>query len=272
MITLKMYQKINNQMRELKIGLIGCGAIGSTIARAVDKDRRIYLEALYDIDFEKAVKLSKSLKFGPDVAKDFEEFLSYDWKLAVEAASQEAVKDYSSKILEKGDLMIMSVGALDSKLYKEIYQVAEKYGRRIYIPSGAIAGVDAVKAASLGRIYEVELVTTKNPRSLGLESKERKIVYKGNARNAAKLYPKNINVCMTLSLASIGANKVKVKIISDPSVESNTHEIYVKGEFGKLETKVENVPLPENPKTSHLAALSAIKTLQKIVEPVQIGT
>lgn len=257
----------------MKIGLIGCGTIGSIIARAVDKNPKIGIEAIFDKDLRRARDLATELEHKPKIAKDFKEFLGYEWDLAVEAASQEAVKDYAERILEKGDLMIMSVGAFcDEELYKRVCSKAEEYKRKVYIPSGAIGGIDAVKSASLGRIYRVKLRTTKNPKSLGREDMERKVIYRGCAKEAAKLFPKNMNVSITLSLGGIGAEKTEVEIVSDPKAKRNIHEIYVEGEFGKLYTRVENVPSLYNPKTSHLAALSAVKTLEKIVEPIQVGT
>ena len=102
--------------------------------------------------------------------------------------------------------------------------------------------------------------------------KKATVIFKGDAKTAQSLFPRSINVAATLSLASIGPELTKVTIIADPSIEENIHEIHVKGEFGILKTYVENLPSIKNPKTSHLAALSAIKTLKKISEHIEIGT
>ncbi len=238
----------------LKVGLIGCGTIGKILSKAVDENPKIKMETIFDKEMKKAEELFKQLKEKPKIAKSFEDFLEYEWELAIEAASQEAVRDYSEKILEKGDLMVMSVGAFkDEKFFEKVYSKAEKYNRKVYIPSGAIAGIDGIKASSSGKIYEVSLKTTKNPISLGRTDKKAKLIYDGYAEEAAQLFPKNVNVCVTLSLASLGPKKTKVKIISDPKVKKNIHEVYVRGEFGNIYVKTENLPSPSNPKTSYLA-------------------
>jgi aspartate dehydrogenase len=143
--------------------------------------------------------------------------------------------------------------------------------------------VDAIKAASIGKIYEVELITRKPPSRFisdklpaGIEinpnMKQPTVIFKGDAKTAQNFFPRSINVAATLSLASLGPELTKVTIIADPSIEENIHEIHVKGEFGTLKTYVENLPSIKNPKTSYLAALSAIKTLKKISEHIEIGT
>ncbi len=250
----------------LRIGLIGCGAIGSVIARNMDGK----VAVLFDLVEDKALKLANSLKFKPKVAKTFEEFISYDTNLVVEAASQKAVRDYAERILESGkDLMILSVGALDEEFLGRLRDVASKKGRRIYVPSGAVVGIDGIKAVS-DKISEVILTTRKNPKSFGLNVDEYRILFEGNARDAVKLYPQNVNVAATVSLAGVGFERTKVKIIADPSVNENVHEIRVLGEFGEIITIAKNVKLSE--RTSYLAALSAIRMLKNLEDVVVIGT
>lgn len=155
---------------------------------------------------------------------------------------------------------------------------------KVYIPSGAIAGLDGLKAAALGRIDEVTLTTRKTPENLrdapyiekrGVDIgaiEEPTLIYEGPALEACRLFPANVNVAASLSLAGVGPEKTRVRIIADPTLRKNVHEIDVKGEFGCLKVHVENVPSPDNPKTSYLAALSAIATLRKITEDIQVGT
>jgi len=181
--------------------------------------------------------------------------------------------------------MIMSTGALiDDELFREISKVAEKTGRKVYIPSGAIVGLDNIKAAAVRPIEEVTLITKKPPRSfegapfitrrkINLSALNKPLLlFEGSAREAVKLFPKNVNVSASLSLAGIGPDRTKVKIIADPQTKSITHEIHVKGEFGEIMTRTFNKPFPENPKTSYIAALSAIATLRKICGNIIIGT
>ncbi len=271
----------------LGVSLIGCGSIGKVLACAIDEgqagDTRLVM--IYDRVTEKAKALSQRLKSKPKIAKNFNDLLeNRDIELVIEAASQEAVKAYALKILEAGkSLMVMSVGALvDSKLASEISRVAKEKRLKVYIPSGAIAGLDGVKSSAVGKVESVTLTTRKPLEGLkdapyfkekhDMKILKPTILYEGPATEACKFFPSNVNVAATLGLAGIGAEKTMVRIIADPSISRNIHEVEVKGEFGELKVHVENVPSIDNPKTSYLAALSAIATLKKITEPLMIGT
>jgi len=266
----------------VKIGLIGCGAIGSIIVDSIVKEKFANIVALFDSNVKKAERLASICKAY--VAKTFEDFLDVKMDIVVEAASQQAVEMYGEIILKKADLMIMSVGALaDESLAKRLLNTAEKYNHRIFLPSGAVAGIDALKAvAEYAR--EVVLITQKNPKSLenapffklkGIKPeniKEKTILFEGNAREALKLFPQNVNVAAIVSLAGIGFERTKVVVIADPSLKTNIHEIRIKGPFGEIVTITNNVPFPQNPRTSYLAALSAVRTLKNIRQRVIIGT
>jgi aspartate dehydrogenase len=151
-------------------------------------------------------------------------------------------------------------------------EISDKRKLKIYIPSGAVAGIDGLKAALLGGVAQVTLTTRKNPKNLDVKVKKETILYEGPAREGIKKYPKNVNVAATLSLAGIGLDKTLLRIIADPKTEKNTHEILVKGAFGSFSVLLENTPSPDNPKTSYLAILSAMAMLKKMSEPVEIGT
>jgi len=245
------------------------------------------LIAVYDLLQKRAEKLVSNLTKKPIVARNVDElFKEKDIQVVIEAASQEAVRQYAVKALtENKNLMIMSAGALvDDAFFKQISELAKRKGRKIYVPSGAIIGLDNIKSAAIGRIEEITLTTRKPPlsfegapliekRKIDLSSlKEPLVLYEGPAREAVKLFPQNVNVSASLSLAGIGADRTKVRIITDPGVTEITHEIHVKGDFGELKTKAINKPFPSNPKTSYIAALSAIATLKKITESIIIGT
>ena len=166
----------------------------------------------------------------------------------------------------------MSIGSLlDGGLLKRLREKAGKNKCKIYLPSGAVCGIDGIKAARGDVVDEVTLVTTKSPASLGRELEKRTILFDGAARDAVKEFPKNINVAACLSLAGIGFDKTKVKIVADPVVRYNSHKILAHGKFGRLRAEVENLPNPNNPKSSYLASLSAIATLRRAINPIQIG-
>jgi len=273
----------------IDIGLIGCGTIGTLLARILDRETigNVRLSMVYDLYLEKAEKLARELRSKPRVIKSFEDMLSDpEVNLILEASSQAALQEIAVKVLESGkDLMPMSVGAFaDSKFLAEVYDTLTKRGSRLWIPSGAICGLDGVKAAVVAQVDSVTLTTTKPPAGFtgapGVEEKKIDLqqirspteLFKGPAREACRLFPANVNVAAALSLAGIGPDRTMVKIIADPSVDRNIHEVEVRGEFGVLRTRVENVPSPDNPKTSYLAILSAVATLRKLAGQAQIGT
>ncbi len=270
----------------LKIGLIGCGTIGTSICKAID-DGTIEAElfAIYDRNREDAEDLISTLEMSePKVMEAAEMIKEID--LLVECASQEAVYEIiPSALLAKCDVMIMSVGAFaDEKLYNTIKGLAKDNNCKVYLPSGAIVGLDGLKSASSEDIYSVTLTTQKPPSGLAgaphvirnnidLDKITGKtVLFEGPATEAVKAFPANVNVAATLSIAGIGFEKTTVKIVANPALTRNIHEISVEGAFGEFTTRVENVPSPTNPKTSYLAPLSAIATLKKISDPFQTGT
>ncbi|MDI6642057.1 MAG: aspartate dehydrogenase [Elusimicrobiota bacterium] len=248
-----------------KISLIGCGNIGSQIAQAIDKKIiPAELIAIYDRIRQRSKKLKSKLKNQqPKICNSIKEAIN-GCDLVVECASQEAVKEISEFALPSGkEIFVMSVGALVT--YPEIDRLAKKYNCKIYFPSGAIAGLNGIRALAVAKnkIKSIILTTRKPPKALGmkLKVKKAKVVFDGTAEDAVKKFPANINVSAALALAGIGVKRTKVKIVADPNVKMNIHEIEVVSAAGKITTKTENVPSKENPKTSYLAVLSAIAEL-----------
>ncbi len=267
---------------KLKIGIIGCGAIGRELGRAIGHQiPEADLVAIADIDEEKIKSLSGSLPSAPP-ALPLEELIN-QVDLVIECASPSVSAEIAEKTLIQGkDILVMSVGGLLGK--ESLFQLAREKNCRIYLPSGALAGLDGVKSAAAGRIDSVTLTTRKPPaglkgapylleKGIDLNSlREERVVFEGTAEEAVKGFPRNINVAATLSLAGIGAAKTRVRIIADPKIFRNVHEVEVEGEFGRLISRTENLPSPSNPKTSFLAILSAIAILKSLVSPVRIGT
>lgn len=272
-------------MNKLKIGIVGCGAIGSSLAKAIVKDftKEAKLCGLYDLNKDKAKSLAGSLRGKGLVVGSLKALLRKS-DLIIEAASAKVSWDIAKAALSDGkDIMIMSVGGVSNRL-KQLILLAKKNNSRVYIPSGAISGIDAVKAARIGRIDKAILTTTKSPLSFkGVKYIEDKgidlakikkdtVLFSGLAACAVKYFPQNINVAAVLSLAGIGGNKTQVRIIASPKATRNTHEIRIESPAASIFTRTENVLHPDNPKTSFLAVLSAIAMLKHILEPVVIGT
>ena len=269
-----------------RIGVLGCGAMGSLISRAIDEGTiaKAKLTALYDVISEKCLKLSRELgRVKPRVCRSFEEFLDAGVDLVVETASQEAVRNYAPEVVSKGvDLMILSVGALlDPELEGKLEDLARRTGAKIYVPSGAIAGVDGIAAASILGVERIRHVIRKAPSSFGEEVlrrfgippglKEPRVIYRGKAEEAVKLFPANVNVVATLRLCSRAP--VEVEVVVDPEVSGNVHEITVESRASRIHVKMENLRHPENPRTSLIAALSAVRMLKRICDAgLIIGT
>lgn len=254
----------------MRLGIIGCGAIGTDVAKAADAMKDIEKIYLFDINDAAAKKLCSQLKKAS--IKPVKEFLP-DVDVVFEAASQQAVTQYAAAALEAGtDLIIMSIGSLfNDTLRKKLETIARKHHRKIYLPSGAVCGIDGVLAASVEKLDSVTLVTTKPPASLGMSVEDRTVVFEGNARQAVELFPRNINVAACLSLAGVGFDETKVEIVADPVETRINHKILAHGRFGRLRAEVENMPNPNNPQSSYMASLSAIAMLRRVLDPIQIA-
>ena len=270
-----------------KIGILGCGAIGTQIALAIDSGKiPATLTHVYDGSKDASQQLVEKLNSKPIIVENPHLLSSNPVDIIVEAASQQAVKDVSLSVLQnKKDLMIMSVGALlDESIYDILSDACKDFKKTIYLPSGAIAGLDGIKAVR-DELDSLSITTTKHPRSLkgakffekseiDLDSLDSKtIIFQGTAKEAVSLFPANINVAALLSLTGIGSENTNVVIVADPETDKNTHHIEAEGSFGKMTFTVGNFPDPNNPKTSRLAILSAIETLRKYCsDEIQIGT
>ena len=253
----------------MKVGIIGCGAIANIITTSiVPENNDIDIAYFFDKDIERAENLA-SLAGGVAVLK-FEDMLE-DVDLILECAAPVSVKEYAPEILSRGiDMIVMSIGAfMDMDFYSEIEKLAKKNGAKVHLPSGAIVGLDGIKAVAKFGLKEVNLVTRKSPKSLGKDIGEEEVLFEGKASEAVKEFPLNINVAATISIAC--QRDIDVKIIVDPKVDRNVHEITAKGDFGEFKTTTMNYPCAANPKTSMLAALSAIRLLKSFNETIRVG-
>jgi len=241
-----------------KVGLIGCGAIGTVLAEAIERKLIVCDElVIFDTDAAKAQKLKRELSFRVKIANNVDELIASKPKVIVEAAGQQAVRDYFNKLAESNSqIIIMSTGALLSLNADD---------PKVHFPAGAIGGLDAIAAAANAGIDEVTLTSRKNPKALGKTNTEETIIYEGTAKEAARQFPREMNVAATLAL-TVKPVQVKVIVISDPKVTRNTHEINVKWRYGEMALRFANDPHPDNPHTSALAAWSAIKLLQMLLE------
>ena len=253
----------------MKVGIIGCGAIANIITSSiVPEDNGIEIAYFYDKDIERAENLASFA--GGVAALDFEDMVD-NVDLVLECASPASVKELAPGVLKKGkDMIVMSIGAfMDKDFYTEILNIAKENGAKIHLPSGAVVGLDGIKAVAKFGLKEVNLVTRKSPKSLGKDIDKEEVLFEGKASEAVKEFPLNINVAATISMAC--NRDIDVKIIVDPKVDRNVHEITAKGDFGEFKTTTMNYPCAANPKTSMLAALSAIRLLKSFNETISVG-
>ena len=262
----------------MKVGIIGCGFIGTEVAEFIDKEESFDLIGLNDIDKKKAHELIKKLKNNKPKFMDLDDLIEKS-DLIIESATKTVVElILKNKNLDNKNkkLLIMSTGGLINNLDS----LNKLKNCEILLPSGAIAGLDAIKSVS-GKINSLSLTTTKPAKGLEgalyivnnkinlSELREKKVIFEGSLKEAVLGFPQNINVAATLFLAS-KFEDIKVKIVADPDTKYNTHEIEAQGDFGIIKTIAQNLP-SKNPRTSYLAVLSAIQTIKNLKNNVKIG-
>ncbi len=232
-----------------------------------------------------AEELGAGEGFGPAEFDAVSDLIAHpDLDLIVECASQVAVVAHAEAILSAGiSMLVMSSGALmSSEFMRSVSAISAKSGASIYVPSGAVGGIDTLRAAR-PLLESVTIVSTKPPVALSgapgfadwedADITEPTVIFEGTAAEAVGLFPANVNVAATVSLAGLGPEATKVKVVADPDSPGNVHEINAVSRAGKFSFRFENVPHETNPKTSFLAVLAAIETLRSICEPgLRIGT
>ena len=265
-------------MNKLKIGLIGCGSIGMFLLEKINNEKIFpdyQICSVFDGREGSRTKLQNlSDTYAFTVFHDLNPFLQSEIDLVIECANIQTVNEYAVRIIEQKDLLLISIGALANlSLYDELNSVSKANGTKIYLPSGAIGGLDVIKNANImGDLDAVSLVSRKPVSAFADgEFNEETVLFEGSAKNAIQKYPQNANVAIVLSLAGIGIERTSVKIIADPKVTKNIHTIHAEGVFGEVDITVQNNPSDENAKTSYLTALSILSALKSLNEQITIG-
>lgn len=253
----------------MRIGVLGCGNIAGIIASRGEAVAKIV--ACHDRQPDRAERYAQ--RTGAEPYRDAAAFLAADFPLLVEAASIDAVREHLHAALSRAkDVVVLSVGALlEASFLARAREIALANGCRIHIPSGAVFGLDNIKVARISRFERLLLRSTKSPRALGMgDCRTRTCVFRGPAGEAVRAHPRNINVSAALALAA--GIEPQVEIWADPAVNANRHEIEAQGEFGRVAITTDNLPSPDNPATSYLAALSVLTLLRDLADPVTVGT
>jgi aspartate dehydrogenase len=209
--------------------------------------------------------------------------LSRHAEVVVECAPAAVFREVALPAIEAGRIfMPASVGQLLE--HDDLIGLARRTGARIIVPTGALLGLDAVRAAAEGTIHSVTMVTRKPPRGLAgapyLEQngivlddlREPLKVFEGSAREGARGFPANVNVAAALSLAGIGPDRTRLEIWADPAIERNTHRIVVEADSARFEMTIENVPSDENPRTGKITALSMLAALRALTATFKVGS
>jgi aspartate dehydrogenase len=219
---------------------------------------------------------------GIPIVEALDELLARDPQLVAEVAGQGAVADYGPAVLRRGiDFLVISIGALaEPKLLAALKSAARDGESRILLPAGAIGGIDAIAAMRLGGLDTVRYRSRKPPAAWRGSPAEkiadldkltrRTVLYRGNAGEAALLYPQNANVAAAVALAGIGFDATQVELVADPDAPGNVHEIEAEGAAGRFAIQLQGKPSRTNPKTSALAALSVARALVNLQATIVI--
>ncbi len=267
----------------LTVAIGGLGAIGFQVAQAIDAGELpgLSLAAVSARNKEAAATKVSTFDSPPPVLEL--DGLAEAADVVVECAPAGVFRNVAEPAIERGKLFVpISVGAM--LRHMDLVDRAKETGARIIVPTGALIGLDAVRAAAEGAIESVTLVTRKPP--LGLAGaphlvendisieglNEPKLVFEGSARDGAKGFPANVNVAAALSLAGIGPDETRLQVWADPTVTRNTHTITVEADSARFTMTIENIPTEENPKTGKITALSMLATLRRLTAPMVAGT
>ncbi len=267
--------------KTLKVGLAGLGAVGLGVARRLETGiPGLALAAVAVRDEDKARRnLPDAGSRIPIVPADA---LARSCDIIVECLPPDMFRKVATSVIEAGKIfMPLSVGQLLENW--DLVERAKETGARILVPTGALLGLDAVRAAAEGAIHSVKMVTRKPPdglegapylvkRGISLaDLKAPKKIFDGSAREGARGFPANVNVAAALSLAGIGPDKTRLEIWADPTITRNTHRIEVDADTARFSMMIEGVP-SENPRTGRIVPLSAIAALRGLVSELKVGT
>lgn len=266
----------------MKVGIAGFGTIGKPVAAALDRGiDGLELAAICSRDEDKARRNMDGVCAPVPVVSPQE--LADMCDIVVECVPKAAFRDIAEPALKAGRIFITVSGA-GLLIHPDVVDLARDHGARIILATGALLGLDAVRAAAEGEIHEVRMITRKPPYSLvgapyleehgiSIENLSAPLkVFEGTAREGAAGFPANVNVAAALGLAGIGPDRTTLEIWADPALDRNTHRIEVEADSARFSLSIENVPSPENPGTGKITALSVIAALRGLTAPLKVGS
>lgn len=264
-----------------KIGIAGFGTIGRAVGKWVAQQPDLELVGVIGGDAAKAARGVQDLGLKAPVLSPEE--LAGAADIIVETAPTEAFRDIVVPALTAGATVVtVSAAALIENM--DVVDIARQSGGRIIMATGALLGLDAVRAAAKGEIHSVTMITRKPPKSLvgapevvrqGVDLMtltEPLMLFDGSARDGARGFPANVNVAAALALAGIGPDRTQLQIWADPGLERNTHRILVDADSASFELRIQNIPTVEKPGTGRITALSVIAAVEGLTSPLKIGS
>ena len=254
----------------MSIALIGKGAIGSYVLNSLASSKAPIAAMIVRPGQQDGINTFASVSDLPG-----------DIHLVIDCGGHEALRTHGLDALRRGlDVVTVSIGALaNAELETKLTEAAQKSGATLHLASGAIGALDALRSANIGAMTSVTYTGRKPPQGWKGSPAENAIEldrlskatahFKGTARNAALAYPKNANVAAAVALSSLGLDNTVVELIADPNISSNIHEIKASGEFGEFTFTIAGNGLPENPKSSALAAMSVVAKVLEDRKPIR---
>ena len=265
-----------------RVGIAGFGTIGRVVARHIQaSELPLQLAAVSAGDRVRATAAMAKLGTAVPILDTAELVSASD--VIVDCAPTAAFREIAEATLRAGKTLVTVSGAALMQ-WPEAAELARAKGGRIILATGALLGLDAVRAAAVGQIHSVRMVTRKPVKSLvkaehvvrnriDLSNLTEPLkIFEGNAREGALAFPANVNVAAALGMAGVGPELTLLEIWADPALERNTHRIVVESDSARLELAIENIPTDENPGTGRITAQSIVAALNDLVSPVRIGT
>ena len=271
----------------MKVALLGGGMIGRLVLEQAGAGKLPGIEIVALVGRQAASKSADlARRFAVPYLVGRKALLERKPDVVLEAASHEAVREYALPLLQTGiSVIVLSAGALaDAALKRAVEAAAEESGARLLVPSGGIGGLDALNAACVAGVDEVSIQVAKPPRAwkgipyvenLGVDLDRldaARVLFEGPAREGVPHFPQNVNIAAVLSLAGIGMDRTRLRVVADPALKLNTHTIRAAGPTGRFTVVLENVPTPDNPKTSWLACCSAVDALRSLAATARYGS
>ncbi len=271
----------------MRVALIGAGTIAGLVLSHAGRGALAGIEIVGILSRPGSERSrAAAAKYGVRLFETREDLLAAGPQALLEAASHDAVREHLVPALERGvSVIVLSAGALvDERLRANAERAASRTQAKLYVPSGGIGGLDALKAACAAGADEVSITVAKPPAAwkgipyverLGIELDRLagpQVLFEGSARDGVPHFPQNVNIAAVLSMAGLGFDRTRLKVLADPALTRNTHTIRVSGPTGRFSVVLENVPDPANPKTAWLACWSALAALKELASPVRYGT